>query len=381
MVNTASLVATPFAQVMANNATILGAVGERADPAVYRDHARASFFLALVLAGVSGAVFILLYIFMLGDVASHSVMLVVIGLCVVAGQIVGAVSLGFLYGAGEFILASRISFLLALIACPLAYPIIRSFGLTGGLALLLLVTLVPPSLMAIRVLMHKSGEPKSQGGRRSSAALAVRAHFRRALPTVATITINNGTNWFLTIYLVQAFYGAAGIGVFAVAGQWLNLMLIPTTSWGGVAIKTLADAVATGNAKTVWHVAAGLMRKNLLVTLALAGAISVAAGLIARAYGLMGTEVMVLIWINAGCALVGAVNSIFERLMLVLDRQAWWLAFSLISFVAQACFTLLFISSGLWVAAAGVALAGLTSVVLSYFGVRYALRVRMKVYT
>jgi O-antigen/teichoic acid export membrane protein len=377
MVNTASLVATPFAQVMANNATVLGAVGERSDPEVYREHARASFLLAFGLAGLSGVAFVLLYVFVLGGIATHSAVLVGVGLCVVAGQIIGSVSLGFLYGAGEFMLASRISFLVALIACPLSYPIISSYGLGGGLALLLLITLVPPVLMATKVLVHTLGKAENQGGYRRVAIVAVRSHFRRALSTIATITINSGTNWFLTIYLVQAFYGAAGVGVFAVAGQWLNLMLIPTTSWGGVAVKSLSDAVATGDSKIMWHVAFGLMRKNLIVTLALTCAISMAAGFIARAYGLVDTEVVALIWINAGCALIGAVNNIFERFLLVLDRQTWWLAFSLISFVVQACFTVLLISSGLWVVAAGVFLAGLTSSLLNYIGVRRALRVRM----
>jgi len=211
-----------------------------------------------------------------------------------------------------------------------------------------------------------------------AAGHEVRSRFFRALPSIAAIIVNNGVNWVCTIFFVQSIFGTVGVGVVAVAAQWLNLMLIPATSWGGVSLKVLTDAIASGNEKTVWHTSVGLMRKNFLVTIALAGSIALASGLIARAYGLSDTDVALLICVNALCAIVAAINNVFERFLLALDRQGWWLFFSLISFSAQMAVTVLFIAKGLWIVPVGVLVASITLCLLSYFGVSRALPMQMK---
>lgn len=377
LVNTAASVATPFTQVLTNNSTILGAEGSRGGANSYRVFARSSFALALFLSVISAGVLILLYRYMLGGAASSSLLLVSVGVFVVIGQMLGAVSLGFLYGAGEFMLASRISFWVAMAVCLAAYPVIQYTGLHGALILMLLAALFPPLLMGARVLISRrvmaNGEEVHSG-----AGQEVRSRFLRALPSVAAIVVNNGVNWICTIFLVQSAFGSAGIGVVAVAAQWLNLMLIPATSWGGVSLKVLSDAISSGDERTAWSAAVGLMRKNFLVTLALAGSIALASGLIARAYSLSDTDVALLIGINAICAIVAAINNIFERFLLALDRQDWWLFFSLASFSAQLAVTLLFIAKGLWVVPVGVLVASIILCLLSYFGVSRALPLQMK---
>jgi O-antigen/teichoic acid export membrane protein len=238
-------------------------------------------------------------------------------------------------------------------------------------------SLLPPAVMGIRVLTKDS----SLGNTTESFPAAwqqVKLQFFRSLPSVAAISVNNGVNWVCTIYLVQSVYGAAGVGVVAVAAQWLNLMLIPATSWGGVSLKALSDAIASGDEKTAWRASTGLMRKNLLVTLALAGLIAFASALIAQAYGLSDTDVALLICINAACALVASVNNIFERFLLALDRQSWWLFFSLASVAIQITLTWLFIVKGLWVVAGGVLVAGIALTILSYAGVHRSLPLRIK---
>ncbi|MBT9460169.1 MAG: hypothetical protein IV084_00730 [Rugosibacter sp.] len=377
LVNTAASVATPFTQVLTNTATVLGSEGSRGEAENYRALAKASFFLALVLSFFSAVVLVLLYEFMLDGDAPNSLLLVTTGVFAVIGQVIGAVSLGFLYGAGEFMLASRISFLVAVVICLIAYPAIQNYGLHGALALLLPASLLPPVLMGARVLTRNRTANKVRKPR-SEAGQDVRLRFARALPSVVAITINNGVNWFCTIYLAHSVFGVAGVGVVAVAAQWLNLMLIPATSWGGVSLKVLTDAIASGNEKTVWHASVGLMRKNFLVTIALAGSIALASGLIARAYGLSDTDVALLICVNALCAIVAAINNVFERFLLALDRQGWWLFFSLISFSAQMAVTVLFIAKGLWIVPVGVLVASIILCLLSYFGVSRALPMQMK---
>lgn len=379
LVNTVASVTTPFTQVLTNNATLLGAEGARNGKDNYRIFARSSFSFALLLSVISSGILVLLYSFMLDDGTSNSIflLLVSVGIAVVAGQVLGAVSLGFLYGAGEFTLASRISFVVALVVCLGAYPAIQHYGLNGALVLLVFATILPLIAMSSRVLLSSRGIAVG-GDAHLTAGHEVRARFFRALPSVAAIMVNNGVNWVCTIFLVQSIFGTVSVGVVAVAAQWLNLMLIPATSWGGVSLKVLTDAIANGNEKTVWRASVGLMRKNFLVTIALAGSIALASGLIARAYGLSDTDVALLICVNALCAIVAAINNVFERFLLVLDRQGWWLFFSLISFSAQMAVTVLFIAKGLWVVAVGVLVASIILCLLSYFGVSRALPMQMK---
>ena len=333
--------------------------------------------LALVLSVLSALALVLLYEFTLDGTASRSPVLLAVGVCVVVGQIVGGVSLGFLYGAGEFTLAARITALVAMAVCLLAYPAIQHFGLHGALALLLVASLLPPILMGAKVLTKKhSAVVTLTAG--PNAWRSVNSRFIRAWPSVAAATVNNGVNWLCTIYLVQSAFGASGVGVVAVAVQWLNLMLIPATSWGGVSLKALTDVVASGNEKAAWSTAAGLMRKNILVTFVLAGSIALGSGLIARAYGLQNTDVALLISLNATCAIVASINNIFERFLLALDRQGWWFVFSLAAFLVQAAVTYLFIAKGLWVAGTGVLAASMVLCLLSYAGTSKALSIKMK---
>lgn len=377
LVNTSAAVATPFAQVLTNNSTVLGAAGGSGESAHYRVHAKTSFMLALVLSALSATAFVLLYEFTLNDVASQSPVLLAIGICVVIGQIIGGVSLGFLYGAGEFAHAARISAGMAVAVCLLAYPAIYIFRLNGALVLLLVASLFPPALMGAKVLAKKQ-IPSGPSETVPNAWKAVSSRFFRAWPSVAASTINNGVNWLCTIYLVQSAFGATGVGIVAVAVQWLNLMLIPATSWGGVSLKALSDAIASGDEKAAWHTANVLIRKNFLVTFFLAGSIAVGSGLIARAYGLHDTDVALLIALNAICALVASINNIFERFLLALDRQGWWLAFSLASVLLQATLTYCFIEHGLWVSAISVLAASLLLCLLGYKGASKALPEKMK---
>ena len=377
LVYTSAAVATPFAQVLTNNSTVLGAAGGSDESAHHISHARASFMLALMLAALSALAFVLLYKFLLNDEASQSPVFLAVGVCVVIGQIIGGVGLGFLYRAGEFAHAARISAGMAIAVSLLAYPGIYTFGLNGALTLLLVASLLPAALMGAKVLTkkHTAAHPLDAG---PIAWKTVSSRFVRAWPSVAAATVNNFVNWLCTIYLVQSAFGAVGVGVVAVAVQWLNLLLIPATSWGGVSLKALSDAIASGKKEVAWHTATGLIRKNLLVTFVLAGSIALGSGLIARAYGLHDTDFALLIRLNAICALVASINNIFERFLLALDRQGWWFAFSLASVLLQASLTYLLIEKGLWVSPIGALAGSLLLCLLGYIGASKALPIKVK---
>jgi O-antigen/teichoic acid export membrane protein len=377
LVNTASAVATPFAGALGNNSTLFGAEDSRSGAANTRVHARASLLLALGLSTLSAAALILLYMFALAGDASQSLLLLAAGVSVVIGQMVGAVCLGFLYGAGKFKLASQVSVSVALAICLSAYPAIEHFGFHGAIALLLIASLFPPMIM-VASLVATSSTMAGPSDVKAESIRKVAFRFVRAWPSIAAGVANNGVNWVCTIYLVHSVFGTPGVGVVAVATQWLNLMLLPATSWGGSSLKTLSDAIASGSEKTAWGTATGLIRNNLMVTLTLAGSIALASLPIADVYSLTNSDVALLICINAASATVAAITNVFERFLLALDRQAWWLIFSLVSLFVQTSVTFFFITYGMWVVALGAFVAGIVLCLLSYMGVSQAMQIRMK---
>ena len=365
LVNTAAAVATPFAQVLANNSTILSADRVVARGA-YHAHAGFSFVLALLLSAFSILILWGLYVFTLDSSAAQFSVFMLVGGGVVAGQIVGGVGLGFLYGAGEFSFVAKVTTFVAVVICALVYPVVLYYGLHGAFALLFVGSIFPPVLMAIKV-RSTNREPFVYQANDQHAWRVVGLYFARAWPSVVAMAVSGGVNWLCTIYLVHSTYGSSGVGVVAVAGQWLNLMLLPATSWGGVALKNISDVIASGSEEVVWAELLGLIRKNMLTTFALAGSIGLASGFIAEIYGLGGTDVAWLILINAACAIVCSVNNIFERLLLALNRQGLWLGLSLISVFVQTGITYAFIAKGLWVSGLAVLISCSILCLLSYF--------------
>ena len=149
-------------------------------------------------------------------------------------------------------------------------------------------------------------------------------------------------------------------------------MLMPATSWGGVALKGLLDARAQGPQQlrgARWR----LIRRNIGITLAVGLVVAAASPFLSSAYGLGGSGLAALLCANAGCAIVAGANNIHERLLLCLDRQWLWFAFSLVAFGVQLAFTWVFIGRGLAAVPLGTLAAGCTLWALSAAYVRAAL--------
>ena len=277
-----------------------------------------------------------------------------------------------MYGAGEFSFASRVTIAIALLACLAAYPVIEFIGLNGALALMLFTSMAPSLLLGIKVLRIRH---KTTGAANASTTAwpIVRAHFFQAWPSVLVTAVDNAVNWLCTIYLVHSFYGTTGLGVFAVATQWVNLMMIPITSWSGVTLRTISSAFTSEDEKQIWRTMTNLIYKNLLVTLVLSGAIVMASGLIANAYHMGDTEVALLIGLNAVCALVASINNVFQCVFLAMNRQGAWLTLSLLGFSVQTIVTGIFISKGIWIVTLGVIAANLILCISSYFSIANAI--------
>jgi O-antigen/teichoic acid export membrane protein len=372
-VNTASSVVSPFTQVMTNNATLMAS--ERGPGAGWRAASLANLIFSTAAAGLSVIVFASVYGGTLkghDDLHLDTAWLLLAGACVILGQMVVAITTGLLNGIGSFLPAARITAGVAGLMLLAAYPVVATWRLPGAVGLLVFTSLTPAvlllGLVAWRMREGGAGSAAPAGG-------AWPELFRRTvagLPSVGATLVGATVAWTCTIYLVQRQHGPAGVGVVAVGLQWLTLMLMPATSWGGVALKGLLDARAQGPQQlrgARWR----LIRRNIGITLAVGLAIAAASPLLSSAYGLGGSGLATLLCLNVGCAVVAGANNIHERLMLCLDRQWLWFAFSLVAFGVQLAFTWVFIGRGLAAVPLGTLSAGCTLWALSAAYVRAAL--------
>lgn len=373
VLNTASAVTSPFAQVLANNATLAAAHAHRVGPVSFRSHAKGHLLLG---AGLSlPACFLLAWLLRStrGE-ASSGVweMMLVTGWCVAAGQVLAGVILGFYQGAGHFLAAARVTAVVAACMGVVAIPAVWFGGVGGALLIASVVALLPALLLGVGLFWFrdwKAGEaspPTLQRGGRKPLHEAL-WRLWRALPSVGAMAINAAVNWACTIYLVRSGHGLAGVGVVAVAIQWSTLLLMPATSWGGLTLKALTDSVAAGSRVQVREVVRRQIVKNVMTTGVMALVLGLGSGLIARAYGLRETDLWLLLCVNAVAATVASANNVFERLLLCLDAQQRWLAQSVVAFGVQVAFTASLIHLGLVVVPLGVLLAGITQALLCMF--------------
>jgi len=357
MLNTASAVVSPFSSVVGNNATVMAAAAHRLGPATYARVARAAATLASGLSLLSFMVFLTLNPAYVNHGQGVSLAWVAIGgASVIFGQALFAVIRGCLHGAGGFVPVARLSAVVAFGVMLFAGPLLWWVGLTAAFTLLVVLSLLPSAIMASQVL--SLGETTGPGS--VDVWAETWSRFVAGLAGVLATSVDNAVNWICAIYLVRRSFGMEGIGILAVAAQWLTAMLLPVMSWSGITLKALSDAVGDGDPSAVFGVVVRLTKKNLLATAALAGLVCVCSRYLASAYGLGGSDLAILICFNGAVALTNAANVVPELLMVCLRRQRLWLAFSLVAFGIQAVVTYAWIGHGLWVVVLGILAANVT---------------------
>lgn len=349
LLNTASAVLTPYSGIAGNNATIMAAAAHRVSPLTYWRVARASMGLMAALSVLSFLVFIALGSLDNDGQGLGMAWAAVGGACVILGQTTIAVIQGSLYGAGRFVWVARVSATIALGVAISAGPVVWWAGVKGALALAVVLALLPSVILGREFLVGAGGEPGS-----SDVWKETQRRFIAGLATAAATSIDNGVNWACTIYLVRQAIGMDGVGVLGIAMQWHTAMLLPVVGWSGVTLKALTDASAKADASTTIVAVIGLAKRNLVITVLVAGMIGLAAPYLAAAYGLGQSDLALLIRIFVVVALARALVAVLELLMLCQDRQRLWLAFSVPAFALQAVVTVLWIGKGLWVVVAGI---------------------------
>ena len=366
-VNTASLVVSPFSGVMANNATVMASAAIRSGDREYTLAGRANIVVALVLAVVSLCVFGQLALVSLSTAINQAGYWVIVGgASVVLGQICAAVLQGFYHGAGRFIAVSYAYAAVALIAVICLGPALWFGGLQGALVLLVGFSLGPVALMAHGVLFS----PKVEGSISRKTWREVIQRLRESVPSIGATTINSAVYWLCAIFLVQRAHGLKGVAVVAVALQWTTLVLMPATSWGGVTLKKLSEALHDGDRSTVWVTMIDLMKKNIFATVALGTGVAVLAEVLADAYNLADVGLAGLLAFCALGASVTSLNNVFERLLLCLHKQHYWFLFSSAGYLVQLLFTYTLIKQDILIFAVGALSASLTLNVLCWIGIR-----------
>ncbi|WP_290868581.1 hypothetical protein [Aquabacterium sp.] len=358
---------TPMSAVLANNATILAARHHASLP--MRRLLRAQWGVALASALMSVALcWGMLSVSGLGRsglLAWHSVMTVAAGM--VLGQVLTQTVVGLCHGAALSLQASWVVSAVTLVALLLAYPLIAVWGVAGGLWQAVGVALLPGVLLGLW-LWRRAGESEDAQEQAASMAGEARQQWRQAIPNILATVLNNATNWISCIYLAERFHGHAGLGLVAIGLQWMALMQLPLSSWGGRVMRALAVA----HGQSAGALGAELVRQFKrcgVVSMGAACLVWAGAGLVADLYKVDRQTLVALFAINAAASALSSVNFVGERVFFCLGSQRPWLLMSVLAYVAQMGLTWVLIPHSILAVALGnlLAIALMAVMVMAWF--------------
>lgn len=267
---------------------------------------------------------------------------------VMLGTLATTAVTGLLTGAGAHLANARLQSFTALALMGLSVPVVLWGGLHGALVFAAVTACLPACLSV--ALAWRLGARRFVGHDSAQAAWRVAGrHLRASAPSAVALVSTAGVAWLCTIYLTQHAHGVEGVAAVAVANQWLTIMLMPATSWGGVLIRELMAHHPAGSSVVDWRVLRRMARHNLAVTGGIAVMVALGAGLIAQAYALGGLFLREMIWINALAAMVATVLAVPERVLVCQGRQGVWLCVSWLGLAFQWGVVWRFVEHGLWV--------------------------------
>lgn len=224
-----------------------------------------------------------------------------------------------------------------------AYPVILWQGLPGALGLALVCTL-GPGLCHIAQLGCRTPE-KSEGTPKETGTLLRQeawGRLKQSLPNMGTALLNTGTNWVCCIYLMQHFHGLEAVGMVALSLQWMMLMQLVVSSWGGKIVHALS--VSGG---PICHDHQGLktemkrqIKRCVGITAASGMAVTLATPVIATIYKVDAGTLGSLLVINAVASVFAAMNYVYERVFFLMPSQRAWLMVSVFAYTAQLGVTL-----------------------------------------
>lgn len=329
---------TPLSLPLANSATLMAAEHTAAHGlhAVAMAHRRVLMLLALLVIGGGCGLVALAHEADSGPLGL-GLSLSMVGLLAVA-QLLTQFAVGLYHGAQRALdCALAIGGTMAL-GIALCLPVVWWFGVTGALVLAVL-TAAGPGLWLLLKLKPPPGAVRSAATEATLRHEAV-TRIHRALPSVVSTVIRNGTTWFCCIYLAQRYHGHEGVGLITIGLQWIMLMQLPISSWGGRIVSDLGDAGLKGETEFAQHLWKWA-RKCVLVTAALSALVALCSPGMALLYKADPWSMAGLMSINALASTLAASTYVYERAAFCLHKQRAWLWLSGGADAVQIVFTLL----------------------------------------
>lgn len=334
---------TPLSLPLANTATLMATehTAEHGLRAIGVAHRWIIGLFALVGAG--GGCALLLLASSEAAAQDKQVMPLATGLVAVAllaaSQLLTQFSVGLYHGAQRGRDCAQAIGVTMVVATLLCIPVVITWGIEGALTLAVMAAASPGMWLTwrLRTLPRPAHDisPAHQQALRHEAALRI----RQALPSVISTIIRNGTSWFCCIYLAGRFHGPEGVGLVTIGLQWMMLMQLPISSWGGRIVSDLGAAHDRGPedfnaALRQWF------GKCMLVATVSSVAVAVAFPVLAQLYKVDAWHMTMLMAINAVASILAAATYVYERAAFCLKRQRAWLWLSGAADVCQIVFTL-----------------------------------------
>lgn len=367
----ASVVSTPLAQVLFNGGLL------SATSAPTATWARGLFRVVLGMAVLGALPLVLIFVAMHSQVVNEASQLAardvawlwVAGVGAVCGQVLTQALTGLLNGLGAQLPTARVTACLSTLLMPLSVPAVWWLGLQGAWIMLLLSSWLPVLVLGALVLRWLQRGWRAVEAADATAATAADdpAHamwqqVRSGWPNAVALMAAGAAGWLCSIYLVQRHQGAAGVAVLGVATQWMTLILMPATSWGGVVLRELAEARLRSDARSaLGPILRRLMVRNVLVTLAVAAVVLAASGWLERAYRLDGAGLPALLAVSVLASLVLSANGVLERALITWDRQWALMLISFAGLAAQVACTVIWVERSVQAVQWGLMLSAIVS--------------------
>lgn len=351
---TAASPTTPVSAVLANNATMLSA----------RHHGQATVWALLwaqwpawlwgLLLAALGCASMLHASTLISSGMLPVAMVLWVTAGLVLGQLLTHTVVGVYHGSDLSRRASWVTSATTVVALLSAYPVLHWWGLQGIVVQAMCVALLPGLWMCTLAWREQAGGVARAPAQGLSAESF--QQFRKAWPNMLATVLNNGTNWLACIYLAERFHGHAGLGVVAISLQWMALMQLPVSSWGGRVMRALSLAHLEGPANFKHEMRRQLWR-CAWVSLLGGGAVLALSPWVADLYRVERQTLFWMLAFNAFATVLAGINVVYERVFFCLGTQRPWLWWSGAAYVIQLAVTWLFIPQAIQAVAVGNVMA------------------------
>lgn len=264
----------------------------------------------------------------------------VVAACVAFFQLQNAISQGLLQGVGDFIRPAKGMIALSLGVLVLAWPMIWIGDLIGAYGVLALNSLLPPLLLLWMYLFPVrpatvSSRVLTQSPTLSHVVLAL----WRSLPSVVTALFSTALGWICLVYLPNRMHGADGLGWVSLGVQWGSLMLVPCSSWSGLTMKHLLDALDLKDEHQLKATVLKLMMQNGGITLLTGVGVLAASPLLAYMYKVDASILRSVLAVTAIYAITASLTTVYERLFFCVHKQYEWMWLAVVSSLIQVAVT------------------------------------------